>query len=69
LRRTNQRAEAREHLQQAVELAQRCGASLLAERAHEELIATERDRAALSAAVSTPSRQASAGSPPWPPKA
>ncbi len=40
LRRANQRAEAREHLHHAVELAQRCGAGLLAERAHEELIAT-----------------------------
>ena len=40
LRRANRRAEAREHLHQAVELAQRCGATLLAERAHEELIAS-----------------------------
>ena len=40
LRRANRRAEAREHLQQALELAQRCGANLLTERAHEELIAT-----------------------------
>jgi DNA-binding NarL/FixJ family response regulator len=40
LRRANQRAEAREYLHEAVELAQRCGANLLAERAHEELIAT-----------------------------
>jgi DNA-binding NarL/FixJ family response regulator len=40
LRRGNQRADAREHLRQALELAQRGGATLLAERAHEELIAT-----------------------------
>lgn len=40
LRRANQRAEARDHLRQALQLAQRAGATLLAERAHEELIAT-----------------------------
>src|SRR5581483_8233193 len=40
LRRANQRAEARDHLRLALELAQRCGATLLAEQAHEELIAT-----------------------------
>jgi DNA-binding CsgD family transcriptional regulator len=40
LRRANHRAEAREHLRLALELAQRCGAVLLAEEAHEELIAT-----------------------------
>jgi DNA-binding CsgD family transcriptional regulator len=40
LRRGNRRAEAREHLRQALELAQRSGAILLAEAAHEELIAT-----------------------------
>src|SRR5205823_3733845 len=40
LRRANQRAEARDHLRQALELAQRAGATLLAEQAHEELIAT-----------------------------
>jgi class 3 adenylate cyclase/DNA-binding CsgD family transcriptional regulator len=40
LRRANHRAEAREHLRQALELAQRSGATLLAEAAHEELIAT-----------------------------
>jgi class 3 adenylate cyclase/DNA-binding CsgD family transcriptional regulator len=40
LRRANQRAEAREHLRQALELAQRSGATVLAEQAHEELIAT-----------------------------
>ncbi len=40
LRRTNHRAEAREHLRQALDLAERCGATLLAEQAHEELIAT-----------------------------
>ncbi len=40
LRRANRRAEARDHLRQALELAERCGATLLAERAHEELIAT-----------------------------
>jgi class 3 adenylate cyclase/DNA-binding CsgD family transcriptional regulator len=40
LRRANQRAEAREHLRQALEIAQRSGATLLAEQAHEELIAS-----------------------------
>jgi class 3 adenylate cyclase/DNA-binding CsgD family transcriptional regulator len=40
LRRANHRADARSHLRQALELAQRSGATLLAERAHEELIAT-----------------------------
>ena len=40
LRRANHRAEAREHLRQALELAQRGGATRLAEHAHEELIAT-----------------------------
>ena len=40
LRRANHRAEAREHLRQALDLAQRGGATLLAEQAHEELIAT-----------------------------
>ena len=40
LRRANHRAEAREHLRQALELSQRSGATLLAEQAHEELIAT-----------------------------
>jgi len=39
LRRGNQRAEAREYLREALELAQRLGAVLLAEEAHEELIA------------------------------
>jgi DNA-binding CsgD family transcriptional regulator len=39
LRRSNHRAEAREPLRQALELAQRSGAVLLAEDAHEELIA------------------------------
>jgi DNA-binding CsgD family transcriptional regulator len=40
LRRANRRAEAREHLRLALELAQRSGATLLAEQTHEELIAT-----------------------------
>jgi DNA-binding CsgD family transcriptional regulator len=39
LRRDNQRAEARDYLRPALELAQRLGADLLATRAHEELIA------------------------------
>jgi class 3 adenylate cyclase/DNA-binding CsgD family transcriptional regulator len=39
LRRTNRRAEGREALREALELARRCGATLLAERAHEELVA------------------------------
>ena len=40
LRRDNRRAEARDHLRHALELTQRCGATLLAEQAHRELIAT-----------------------------
>jgi class 3 adenylate cyclase/DNA-binding CsgD family transcriptional regulator len=40
LRRANRRAEAREQLRQALELAQKLGATLLAEHAHEELVAT-----------------------------
>ncbi|HEY7076259.1 MAG TPA: LuxR C-terminal-related transcriptional regulator, partial [Solirubrobacteraceae bacterium] len=40
LRRANHRAEAREHLRRALELAQRSGAVLLAEEARTELIAT-----------------------------
>src|SRR5262245_859118 len=40
LRRANQRAAAREPLRAALELAQRCGATLLAERAQAELIAS-----------------------------
>jgi DNA-binding CsgD family transcriptional regulator len=39
LRRANRRAEARDHLRRALELAQRAGATLLGEQAHEELIA------------------------------
>ena len=39
LRRANRRAEARDPLRQALELAHRCGATPLAERAHEELVA------------------------------
>ncbi len=40
LRRGNRRAEAREPLRQALELAQRIGAVVAAERAHDELIAS-----------------------------
>ncbi|PZS22279.1 MAG: hypothetical protein DLM61_26235 [Pseudonocardiales bacterium] len=40
LRRANRRADAREPLRQAVELAQRCGATVLAHRALDELKAT-----------------------------
>ena len=40
LRRANHRAEARDYLRQALELAQRSGATLLTQVAHEELIAT-----------------------------
>ena len=60
LRRANQRAEARDHLRQALELAQRAGATLLAEHAHEELIATgaRPRRVELSGAASlTPSER------------
>ena len=40
LRRTNRRKEARDPLQQGLELARKCGAKPLAERAHTELVAT-----------------------------
>jgi DNA-binding CsgD family transcriptional regulator len=40
LRRANQRAEARAFLQEGLELARRCGAIVLAERTHAELLAT-----------------------------
>jgi DNA-binding CsgD family transcriptional regulator len=40
LRRANRRSAARGHLREALELAQRCGALLLAERAHTELVAS-----------------------------
>lgn len=40
LRRANQRAEAREHLGRGLDLAHRCGATVLAERARQELLAT-----------------------------
>jgi DNA-binding CsgD family transcriptional regulator len=40
LRRTGQRAGAREPLRAALDLAQSCGATGLAERAHQELVAT-----------------------------
>ena len=40
LRRGNRRAEARDFLRAGLELAQRLGATVLADRAHEELVAT-----------------------------
>jgi DNA-binding CsgD family transcriptional regulator len=40
LRRSNQRKQAREQLREALDLAHRCGAQLLAERAERELFAT-----------------------------
>lgn len=40
LRRANRRSDAREPLRRGVELATRCGATALAERAHAELLAT-----------------------------
>ncbi len=64
LRRANKRAEARDHLRTALELAQRAGAKLLAERVHEELVATgaRPRRLVLSGAESlTPSERRVAG--------
>lgn len=40
LRRANQRAEARGHLRQALDIGHRCGATVLAQRVREELLAT-----------------------------
>jgi DNA-binding CsgD family transcriptional regulator len=40
LRRANQRAEARDHLRVALDLAHRCGATVLAEQTNQELLAT-----------------------------
>jgi class 3 adenylate cyclase/DNA-binding CsgD family transcriptional regulator len=60
LRRANHRAEARDHLRQALELAQRSGATLLAEAAHEELVATgarPRRMVQTGAAALTPSER------------
>src|SRR5207244_2209687 len=60
LRRANRRAEAREHLRQAVELATICGATALVERAERELLATgaRPRRVALSGVASlTPSER------------
>ncbi len=39
-RRANRRADARETLREALEMARRCGATVVAERAHGELLAT-----------------------------
>jgi DNA-binding CsgD family transcriptional regulator len=39
LRRANRRAEARDQLRLALDVAHKCGATVLAERAHEELVA------------------------------
>ena len=60
LRRANRRAEAREHLRQAVELATICGATAVVERAERELLATgaRPRRVALSGVASlTPSER------------
>jgi DNA-binding CsgD family transcriptional regulator len=60
LRRANRRAEAREHLRQAVELATICGAAPVAARAESELLATgaRPRRIALSGVASlTPSER------------
>ena len=40
LRRDNQRAEGRRYLEEGLDIARHCGAFLLAERAHDELLAT-----------------------------
>jgi DNA-binding CsgD family transcriptional regulator len=60
LRRANQRAEARAPLREGLELAQRCNAAPVAERAHAELLATgARPRRVLRAGVDslTPSER------------
>ena len=69
LRRANQRAEAREPLRAGLDLAQRCGATRLAERARSELRATgarpRREalsgRAALTASERRTAEMAAAG--------
>jgi DNA-binding CsgD family transcriptional regulator len=64
LRRANRRADAREPLRQSLEFAQRVGATLLAEQAHEELIATgarPRRVELRGAAALTPSERRIAG--------
>jgi DNA-binding NarL/FixJ family response regulator len=64
LRRANQRTTARERLRQALQLAQGMGAVMLAERAHEELLATgARPRRVMLSGVDalTPSERRVAG--------
>jgi tetratricopeptide (TPR) repeat protein len=68
LRRGNRRTEARERLRDALELAERAGASLLAEYAHRELIATGARPRRLVLRGPPRSRRTSAGSPRWRPK-
>ena len=66
LRRAARRADAREPLRAGLDLALRCGATVLAERAHSELTATgARPAASPVAAGSTPSPPASAAWPRW----
>jgi ATP/maltotriose-dependent transcriptional regulator MalT len=64
LRRTNRRADAREPLREGLALARRCGATVLAQRAHEELAATGekmRPLVAIGADSLTPSERRIAG--------
>jgi tetratricopeptide (TPR) repeat protein len=69
LRRAGRRAEAREPLRAALDLAERCGAEALADRAREELMRREPGPAAPSCTGSTRSPLASCASRAWPRKA
>ena len=65
LRRAGQRADARRHLAAGMDLAHACGATVLADRAREELVVAGARPGAWRKPGSTRSRQASAGLPRW----
>jgi hypothetical protein len=69
LRRAGRRSDARDPLRTALDLAHRCGATAIAERARTELIATgARPRRPLRTGADAPTRTSGA-SPRWPPPA